>query len=103
MWTGEPRTSRESAPCRQQQFREQLGGDFSPVTETQILNSYELGIKSVLLDGRLAADVALYYQEWINRPSGLIAQVVGDDNRDGLPVVDVSVADPARPGDVRSR
>jgi outer membrane receptor for ferric coprogen and ferric-rhodotorulic acid len=80
-----------------------LGGDFSPVTETQILNSYELGIKSVLLDGRLAADVALYYQEWINRPSGLIAQVVGDDNRDGLPVVDVSVADPARPGDVRSR
>ena len=78
--TGQPSTSSE---C--DQFKEQLGGDFSPVTETQFLNSYELGFKSVMLDGRLAANIALYYQEWINRPSGLIAQVVRDDNRDGIP------------------
>lgn len=78
--TGRPSTSSE---C--EQFREQLGGDFSPITETQYLDSWELGFKASMLDGRLAANVALYYQEWVNRPSGLIAQVVRDDNRDGIP------------------
>jgi iron complex outermembrane receptor protein len=78
--TGQPSTSSE---C--EQYREQLGNNAREVTEGQKLDALEVGIKGVWGGGRVQANLAVYYQEWVNSPSFFAASVVRDDNGDGIP------------------
>ena len=78
--TGMPDTS---ASC--DQYRQELGGAFAPLTPDQFLDAFELGLKSTWLDGRLLLNVALYSQEWKDAPTTTSVTLVLDDNADGIP------------------
>jgi iron complex outermembrane receptor protein len=92
--TGQPSTASECA-----QFAA-LG--FADITPEQELNAFEVGIKSLLLDGRLQVNLAIYTQEWKNNPtSSFIALFKDEDDEgpanrpgDGIPDTAVSL-DPA--------
>lgn len=79
-FTGQPSYSTE---C--QQWVEQLGDALQPYTDSQTLDSYEIGMKSIWLNGRLLADLALYQMQWNGQPYGSGVQVYRDSNQDGIP------------------
>lgn len=94
-----PQTGQPSTDSECDQF---AAAGFSDVTPEQELNALEVGLKSILLDGRLQLNVALYTQEWKNNPSNSFLALFRDEddegpaNRpgDGIPDTAVSL-DPA--------
>jgi len=85
-----PITGQQSTASECDQIASQLpGGQALGSTPAQTLNSYELGWKQVLGDGRFRFNAAAYYYKWNNLPFGLSVSWVRDDEnpllRDGLP------------------
>ena len=83
--TGPPSTTSECG-----QIEEQLpAGAFSIAPPSQKPNSYEVGWKQTLMEGRARFNLIGWYYEWINRPFGLSIQWVRDAldpaDRDGIP------------------
>ena len=74
-----PRTGLPSTSSTCDQFREWLGDDYAVVTPDQYLDSYELGFKSVWMDGRLLLNVGIYTQEWEDSPYQTFVTLFLDD------------------------
>ena len=74
----DPRTGLPSTSSVCDQFREALGGDF-PITPDQFLDSFELGVKSTWMDGRLLVNLAIYTQEWKESPYQTFVTLFLDD------------------------
>lgn len=68
-----------------EQYQEALGPDAVDVTPVQELDAYEIGVKSTWMDGRLVANVAIYWQEWLNSPFNTFLTIYRDDDGDGVP------------------
>ena len=60
-------------------------GFTSATTPDQELNAYEIGMKSTWMDGRLQANLAWYWQEWVANPSPQFITVIEDADGDGIP------------------
>ena len=78
-------TGQASTASECDQYRARLGDAFGPVTPGQKLTSYEVGIKSSLLDGRAIFNIAGYYFKWANQPFNSFVTVFRDDDGDGNP------------------
>ncbi len=60
-------------------------GFTSATTPDQELNAFEIGMKSTWMDGRLQANLAWYWQEWVANPSPQFITVIEDLDGDGIP------------------
>ena len=81
----DPRTGQPSTSSMCEQYQEALGPDAVDVTPVQELDAYEIGVKSTWMDGRLVANVAIYWQEWLNSPFNTFLTIYRDDDGDGVP------------------
>jgi iron complex outermembrane receptor protein len=60
-------------------------GFTAPTTPDQELNAFEIGMKSTWMDGRLLANIAAYWQEWVANPSPEFVTVTESATGDGVP------------------
>ena len=85
----DPRTGQPSTASVCEQYAQALHDANVAVTPVQELDSYEIGIKSTWMNGRLVANLAAYWQEWLNAPFATFVTIYRDaDNpadRDGIP------------------
>ena len=80
-----PVTGQASTSSECDQYREQLGDAFGPFTPEQKLESWEGGIKSTWMDGRILFNIAGYWYDWSNQPTNNFVTLVLDDDGDGVP------------------
>jgi iron complex outermembrane receptor protein len=57
------------------------GGGVAEEIESEVLDSYELGVKQELLDGRLRYALVGYYMEWQNQKANTSIFIVADNGR----------------------
>lgn len=81
----DPRTGRPSTSSECQQYQEALGNAAIPLTPTQTLEAWEIGLKSTFLDGRALFNIAAYRYKWKNQPFSTFVTIYRDDNNDRIP------------------
>ncbi|MFC7292789.1 TonB-dependent receptor [Hirschia litorea] len=81
----DPNTGLPSSLSECDQMRATLGADFKEFTDTQTLDSIEIGFKIVGLNGRLNLNTAAYSYDWSNQPSTNFVTVYRDDDLNGVP------------------
>jgi len=80
-----PITGQQSTASECAQIASQLpGGEAAGSTPSQKLNSFEIGWKQAVFDGRARFNAAAYYYEWKNLPYGLSISYVRDDENPAL-------------------
>lgn len=57
------------------QYQTQLGDRVFSILPEEKLDSWELGWKQIALDGRLSFSTAIYYGEWANQKSRVVATI----------------------------
>ena len=72
---------RTLTPAQRAEVLTNLGGSIGEQIDSEILDSYEIGLKQSLLDSRLRYSLTAYYMEWQNQKSSATIFLTADNGR----------------------
>ena len=72
---------RTLTPAQRAEVQANLGGGIGEQIESEILDSYEIGLKQSLLDSRLRYALTAYYMEWTNQKASASIFLTADNGR----------------------
>jgi len=74
-------TFRTLTPAQRAEVQANFGNSISESIDSEILDSYEIGLKQNLLDGRLRYSLVGYYMEWQNQKAAATIFLTADNGR----------------------
>jgi iron complex outermembrane recepter protein len=72
---------RTLTPAQRAEVQANLGGGIGEQIESEILDSYEIGLKQSLFDARLRYALTAYYMEWTNQKASASIFLTADNGR----------------------
>jgi iron complex outermembrane receptor protein len=72
---------RTLTPAQRAEVQANLGGGIGEQIESEILDSYEIGLKQALLDSRLRYSLTAYYMKWENQKASASIFLTADNGR----------------------